>query len=114
LRFVICLFRAKMCLCYDYFRFASTLPFLRGIWLIAWIIFFFCFLNCLHCFKFYFYSLAVEMLFFSLYACPQGVNFAGSGIPRSIVSLGGSFIFDNVHHASKFGLQCSRFVCATS
>jgi hypothetical protein len=31
-----------------------------------------------HCFKFYFYSLAVEMLFFSL-ICPQGVNSTNFG-----------------------------------
>jgi hypothetical protein len=33
---------------------------------------------CLHCFKFYFYSLAVEMLFFSL-LCPEGINSTNFG-----------------------------------
>jgi hypothetical protein len=72
----------------------------------------------LHCFKFCFYSLVVEMLFFSL-LCLQGVNstnFAGWGNPRSIISLGGrefhlttcTTLVNLVHSV------CYRFFCATS
>jgi hypothetical protein len=57
------------------------------------------------------------MLFFSLYARKgliqlilqdQEITYQWS------VSAAGSFIFDNVRHAGKFGSQRYRFVCATS